>query len=246
MKRLSSLEAVRQSRTLRHGIGNLYRPGAHSVAILTSLAIGVMFVMSVYFIQHSLLDEIRIAAPPDAPNVFLINITTAKRTASLKFSRASPRSSTARHCHRRCRQPWRLSMEHRSNSSRRASPHDASRIRCLFSHGARTLPAATKILQGKWWDPKPSEPLVSVNEVAAENLGSVWTASWFGMRPAGSIRARVANIRRTDGARSGVNSQFVLSPGALDGFATAYFGAVRVKPGGIGALQKRMFESIPR
>ena len=93
--------------------------------------------------------------------------------------------------------------------------------------------------------PTPSEPLVSVNEAAAENLGIrlgnilVWNA------PGGTIRARVANMRRTDGARAGVNSQFVLSPGVLDGFATAYFGAVRVKPGGIGPLQKRVFESYP-
>src|SRR4029078_5459562 len=78
------------SRALRHGIGNLYRPGAHSVAILTSLAIGVMFVMSVYFIQHSLLDEIRIAAPPDSPNVFLINITERERDGVSKILETDP------------------------------------------------------------------------------------------------------------------------------------------------------------
>src|SRR4029450_13145650 len=53
--------------------------GAHAVAIMTSLAIGVMVILSVYFLQHSLLEEIRIAAPPDAPNVFLINITEREK-----------------------------------------------------------------------------------------------------------------------------------------------------------------------
>jgi putative ABC transport system permease protein len=110
---------------------------------------------------------------------------------------------------------------------------------------SQDVPEATEILEGEWWKGKPTEPLVSVNEAAAENLGIrvgnilVWNA------PGGTIKARVANLRRTDGARSGVNSQFVLSPGALDGLATAYFGAVRVKTGGIGALQKRVFESYP-
>ena len=245
MKRLSRLEAVRLSRTLKHGIGNLYRPGAHSVAILTSLAIGVMFVMSVYFIQHSLLDEIRIAAPPDAPNVFLINITSREKDGVTRILESEPAIVN--------RQPLSPAV------SATLASVDGTPIEQL-SQGVATrrftntvfvltwseaLPAATEVLQGKWWDPKPSEPLVSVNEVAAENLGIrldsilVWNA------PGGSIRARVANIRRTDGARSGVNSQFVLSPGVLDGFATAYFGAIRVKPGGIGALQKRMFESYP-
>src|SRR5262249_919676 len=90
MKRLSKLRLVQRSRSLRHGVGNLYRPGAHAVAILTSLAIGVMFVMSVYFIQHSLLDEIRIAAPPDAPNVFLVNITERERDGITKILESEP------------------------------------------------------------------------------------------------------------------------------------------------------------
>ncbi len=34
-----------------------------------------MFTLSVYSVQYSILDEIRSTAPPDAPNVFLINVT---------------------------------------------------------------------------------------------------------------------------------------------------------------------------
>ena len=245
MKRVSKLAAVRHSRSLRHGIGNLYRPGAHSVAILTSLAIGVMFVMSVYFIQHSLLEEIRIAAPPDAPNVFLINITDREKDGVSKILESDPAVVN--------RQPLSPAV------SATLATVDGTPIDQL-SRGVATrrftntvfvltwsesLPEATEILEGKWWEGKPAEPLVSVNESAAENLGIrignilVWNA------PAGKIRARVANLRRTDGTRTGVNSQFILSPGALDGFATAYFGAVRVTPGGVGALQKRVFDSYP-
>jgi putative ABC transport system permease protein len=245
MKRVSSMAVIRHSRALRHGIGNLYRPGAHSVAILTSLAIGVMFVMSVYFIQHSLLDEIRIAAPPDAPNVFMINITSREKDGVMKILEDDPAITK--------RQPLTPAV------SATLTSVDGTPVEQL-SKGIATrrftntvfvltwsqdVPAATEILEGEWWDGKPAEPLVSVNEVAAENLGIrlnsilVWNA-------AGSpIQARVANIRRTDGARTGVNSQFVLSPGVLDGFATAYFGAVRVTSAGIGPLQKRIFESYP-
>jgi putative ABC transport system permease protein len=245
MKRVSNAAFVRHSRTLRHGVGNLYRPGAHSVAILTSLAIGVMFVMSVYFIQHSLLDEIRIAAPPDSPNVFLVNITQREKDGVSKILESDPAIVK--------RQPLSPAV------SATLASVDGTPIEQL-QRGVATrrftntvfvltwsqdVPEATEILEGEWWKGKPTEPLVSVNEAAAENLGIrvgnilVWNA------PGGTIKARVANLRRTDGARSGVNSQFVLSPGALDGLATAYFGAVRVKTGGIGALQKRVFESYP-
>jgi putative ABC transport system permease protein len=245
LRRLSNLAVIRHSRSLRHGIGNLYRPGAHAVAILTSLAIGVMFVMSVYFIQHSLLDEIRIAAPPDSPNVFLINITEREKDGVSKILESDP--SIVR------RQPLSPAVS-ATLASVDGTPVDQ------LSKGVATrrftntvfvltwsqdLPEATTVLEGKWWEGKPSEPLVSVNEVAAENLGIHVGSSLVWNAPSGPIKARVANIRRTDGTRTGVNSQFVLSPGVLDGFATAYFGAVRVKSGGAGALQKRVFESYP-
>jgi putative ABC transport system permease protein len=110
---------------------------------------------------------------------------------------------------------------------------------------SQDIPIATEILEGEWWKGQPSEPLVSVNDVAAENLGLrvgqilVWNATGR------TVTARVANIRRTDGVRMGANNQFILSPGSLEGFPTAYFGAVRVTTAEIGALQKRVFESYP-
>jgi putative ABC transport system permease protein len=45
--------------------------------------------------------------------------------------------------------------------------------------------------------------------------------------------------------RVGGNNQFVLSPGSLEGFATAYIGSVRVRSSEIGALQARIFEEFP-
>ena len=138
MKRASSLAFVRHSRALRHGIGNLYRPGAHSVAILTSLAIGVMFVMSVYFIQHSLLDEIRIAAPPDAPNVFLINITQREKDGVSKILESDPAivnrpAAVTGGVGNTGIGGWNA---HRSALAE-ALPRGASRIRFSFSRGAR-------------------------------------------------------------------------------------------------------------
>src|SRR6185436_7987927 len=59
------------------------------------------------------------------------------------------------------------------------------------------------------------------------------------------IRARVANIRRTDGVRFGNNGQFIVSPGSLDGIPSIYFGSIRVIPSEIGNLQTRMLQAFP-
>src|SRR5262249_32103688 len=70
IRRLGRHSIVRRSAAFRHGIANLYRPGVHATAILASLGIGVMFTVTIYFLQYSLLEEVRLTAPPNTPNVF--------------------------------------------------------------------------------------------------------------------------------------------------------------------------------
>jgi putative ABC transport system permease protein len=110
---------------------------------------------------------------------------------------------------------------------------------------AREIPPTTQILEGQWWPPDTQESLVSVQENAAESLdlkvGSLVTWSSLG----GEIQARVANIRRTDAVRLGANNQFILTPQALEGFPTAYYGAIKVRRDGIAPLQARIFQQYP-
>jgi putative ABC transport system permease protein len=251
LKLLSTKSAIRNSPSLRHGIANLYRPGAHAIAILASISIGVMFTLSVYSVQHSILDEIQSTAPPDAPNVFLINVTEADHEALDRFIESDP-AITGRNPLTSSASAQLVSID--GKAIEEMPPTERSR-RFLDSPVtltvSRDMPPATKILNGTWWSEKENasgEPLVSVLQFAAETLqihvGSV--LEWTPTIPAGkSIRARVANIRRTDGASIGNNGQFVLSPGGLDGVSTLYFGSIRVTPSEIGALQSRIFQKFP-
>ncbi len=108
------------------------------------------------------------------------------------------------------------------------------------------MPPATQILDGSWWPPQPTEPLVSVQEIAAQALGlkvgSVIEWNAFG----GNIRARVANIRRTDAVRVGANNQFILSPGTLDNFSAVYYGAGRVRPERVAPFRHAFSMNFPR
>jgi putative ABC transport system permease protein len=245
VRRLGSHSFARRSASLRHGIANLYRPGAHAAAILASLGIGVMFTVSVYFLQYSLLEEVRLTAPPDAPNLFLINITDEEREGITQLLKT---------------EPGILDLQDLSPAvaaqiatidgvPMEQIPLEAGARRFLNTQfvltWARDIPPATEILEGAWWQSQPSEPSVSVQEFAAQALGlkvgSVveWTAV------GGTVRARVANIRRTDAVRVGANNQFILSPGTLDNFSAVYYGALRVKSERIGAIQARVFEQFP-
>ncbi|HYR42483.1 MAG TPA: FtsX-like permease family protein [Terriglobia bacterium] len=236
---------IRRSAALRHGIANLYRPGAHASAILASLGIGVMFTLSVYFLQHSLLEEVRLTAPPDTPNLFLINITDRERDGVVKILANDPAVID--------RQPLSPSVAAQlltiDGTPLEQIPLEEGARRFLNTQfvltWAQDMPPATQILEGSWWLPQPREPLVSVQEFAAQALGlkvgSIleWTAI------EGNIRARVANIRRTDALRVGANNQFILSPGTLDNFSLVYYGAIRVKPENAAAIQARIFQQFP-
>lgn len=245
VRKLSGHPIVRRSAAMRHGIANLYRPGAHATAILASLGIGVMFTLSVYFLQHSLLEEMRLTAPPDSPNLFVINITDRERDGIVRVLESESGIVD--------RQPLSPAVSAQlltiDKTPVEQIPIEEGARRLLNVQytltWARDIPPATEILEGSWWPAEPAEPLVSVQEFAAQALdlkvGTVieWTAI------GGTVRARVANIRRTDAVRIGANNQFILSPGTLDEFSPVYYAAMRVKPDRIAPLQAAIFKQFP-
>src|SRR5206468_2712056 len=66
---------------LRHGMANLYRPGNQAQTVLVALGLGVMFSLTIYLVQHSMLADIARSAPPEMPNVFLVGIAEEQKGA---------------------------------------------------------------------------------------------------------------------------------------------------------------------
>ena len=71
-------------------MANLYRPGNHAGAVLVALGTGVMFTLSVFLVQRSMLSQMLESAPPDMPNVFLVNITEAERAGLAELISRQP------------------------------------------------------------------------------------------------------------------------------------------------------------
>src|ERR1700761_3686582 len=59
---------------LRHGLANLYRPGNQSAAVLAALGTGVMLILSVFLMQHAIVDRMNSDATTSAANIFLVDI----------------------------------------------------------------------------------------------------------------------------------------------------------------------------
>ncbi len=231
--------------TMRHGLANLYRPGNHAEAVLVALGIGVTFTLTVYLVQHSLLAQLATSAPPGMPNVFLINVTSREQQGLLELLRRQAGVEGAPELVPAV--AARLVAIDGSPIERRSlHGHLRRYLRTRQVTWAAVAPQHTEILQGAWWKSADGAAAsVSVAEEAARILGIKlgtaleWEAS--GRR----FAARVAAIHRTESIRPGSSIEFIFSEGALEGLPAVYFGALRVRPANVAALQRSVFGKFP-
>lgn len=250
---LRSLKALLRTRAaerlpvnLRHGVANLYRPGNQAQSALVALGLGVMFSLTIYLVQHSLLADIARSAPPGMPNVFLIGITGEQKEAVRAMLRSQPGVEGA--------------PEIVPNVAVHLEAVEGTPVRQLALEGwgrrfLQTRPASfspvqpehTEILQGAWWSGRPEGGAhrVSVSEEAAKILnvrpGSQLRFSAFGR----TIDAEVTAVHRTEAIRVGAANEFIFDPETLAGLPASYYGGVRVKARQVAALQREAYRSFP-
>jgi putative ABC transport system permease protein len=230
---------------LRHGLANLYRPGNHAEAVLVALGVGVMFTLTVYLLQSSLLGQIAASAPPGMPNVFVINITESDRVAVRTFLEKGPGvegevivSASA---------SGRIKAIDGKPMEQIAVDGPAKRyLRARNLTWSAELPKQTEVLAGAWWKTwSPDRPEIAVSQETAKLLGikpgSVMDWDCGGHR----IAMRVVAIYRTEAVGPGANTEFITSPDTLRQVPMLYFGAARVAPAQIPQLQKLSFEKFP-
>jgi len=240
---LRSAAGARLPANLRHGMANLYRPGNQARAVLVALGLGVMFSLTIYLVQHSMLADIARSAPPGMPNVFLVGITPDQKDAVQKLIAAQPGVEHA---------PEIVSSVQIKIVTVNGAPIESltleGRGRRYRQTGSATWsdvkPEHTDILSGAWWTGGQTAR-VSVAEEAARTLnvrpGSHIQFSSFGR----TIDAEVAAIHRTEQIRPGASNEFIFDRASLDGLPANYFGGVRVKAAAVPALQRVAYEKFP-
>jgi putative ABC transport system permease protein len=233
--------------TVRHGLGNLHRPGNHAAFVLAALGVGVMFTLTIFLVQRSMLDQLMRSAPPGMPNVFLINITERIRPGLMELLAAQRGVERAPEIVAAV--PARLEAVNSVPVARiRAGEHNEHMRRFLRTRSVTWTaepPPHTTLLSGQWWHGKPGEALLAVNEEAAAILG-VKTGARLDFSSAGrAISARVACIYRPETIRPGSNVEFVFAPGALDGLPSIFYGSMRVRASEVTALQRAVYGKFP-
>ena len=208
------------------------------------MGIGVTFTLSVYLLQTTVLSQLIRSAPPDMPNVFLINITEEERGPLEELLRSHPGIEGG--------------AELLPSVAARLLAIDGVSLEELPLQGwnrrfraaraitwAERQPEEIEIVSGRWWSGEPAENAVSVREGAAEVL-AIRPGSTLQWRVGGKeVSARVAATHRVEGIRPGSSNDFVLNRRALAGLPTIYFGGVRVAPDQAVELQRKAFELFP-
>ncbi len=229
---------------IRHGLKNLNRPGNHISSVLVALGLGVAFVLSIYFIQTSLISQIVKSAPADFPNVFLLGATESDKH-ELEDLLSRQKGIVARALIPNL--PSRLSrIDGKTLDQLALDRHKRRYFQMEFNlTWSESKPPDMRIIEGQWWQPPFATPLISVGESAAENLniriGSILEFNIGGVM----VRGEVLNIRDSEFSRPGTSNQFIFSPHSIDGLPSSYIGTVRIEPSLVPQLQSSLFGQFP-
>jgi putative ABC transport system permease protein len=239
-----SKSPVRIPSIVRQGFGNLYRQGNQAQSILVAMGLGVMFTLSVYLIQHSLIDEIIQTAPPGVPNVYLVGVTLDQSAPLKQLIAAQPGILTAPELFPSVAARL-VKVDGQEIASR---PVEGPTRRYSATRSVtweKDVPENLAVRRGTWWKPETSEPVVSVATDAAQTL-DIHPGSLLEWEIAGrTMKVRVAAVHDVEAMRAAAPVEFVFNPQALAGLPVVFNGGVRITPSSAGALQRVIYEKFP-
>jgi putative ABC transport system permease protein len=230
----------------RQGAANLYRPGSQAGAVMVSLGLAMMLMVSVALLDGTLRDQLTRRSPERAPAFFFIDIQPDQAgpfadlvgriggirpelipvvRSRLAAINGRPIASDVR---TRREDVWYLTREYVLTWAAEAPGHNT-------------------VVSGRWWTAPEAarEPLISVEEEIAGQLGvSLGDTLSFDIQGV-TVTARVVNLRRVDWRSLNSNFFVIFSPGALDGAPSTYLATARARPEDEGRLQSAVVAAFP-
>lgn len=227
----------------RQGLSNLYRQGNQAQAILVAMSLGVMFTLSVYLIQSSVVADIIATAPPGVPNVFLTGVT-ADQAEPLKQLISQQRGIKAPAELGANISAQLLKIDGREDWA----PEDTPARRFARPRGVSwepEKPRNVEVFEGAWWNSAEPAAVVSVAENAARALDLHPGMQLEFSIDNQTVTARVVSLHRQTGFRATPDADFVFNRKTLEGFPVIYSGGVRVEAAQAGAIQRAVFQAFP-
>jgi putative ABC transport system permease protein len=228
---LNALSRLR-IRRLRYGLANLRRHARGNAVQVASLALGLTAVLLLTFTRNDLVDAWRRAAPPDAPNRFLIGVQRDQLDAVKRFLAAHGLREADLYPMVRGRV---VSINRQPVNEADYSEERARRLieREFNLSYMQAMPAHNSLAAGRW-----TADGLSVEEGIAQRLG--WKlGDELTFNVAGELfSAPITSLRHVRWDSMKVNFFVIAPPAVLARLPTSYISAFRVPPGGEGALNQ--------
>ncbi len=235
---------LRLPSAVRHGLANLYRPGNPSAALLAALGLGVMQIMTVYFVQQAVVRELHISSAPNLPNVFLVDITPSEIDGVRVLLKSQPSVTVP---------PEMLpvvssrivAIDGVAADQAKLKNFPKRMLQSISLTWADSAPPGTSAVAGKWWQVGEKSPVVAVSQRDAERLGvKVGSHLTFAAQDS-RFTATVVALTKADGQHAYSRAAFVLPPATLAGLPVVWYGGVHADPARVGELQRALFKAYP-
>ena len=245
---------------LRHGLANLYRPGNPSAALLAALGLGVMQIAAVYFVQRSIVNEMKVGAAGDLPNLFLMDMSHEEVGKVRKLLETEPMVHGAPEMipvvSARLLQIDGQTLEQRraesapSRPGRGAQRHRSPTLSLTWPPRPDSPPPGDTVVQGQWWTAQQARDAASRPLIAVESREAKWLRVKLGDSMIFSVEdqpmtAQVAAVYTVDSRHAFSRAGFVLPRTSLAGLPVVWYGGVHCDPKDTAALRQALYERFP-
>ena len=225
----------------RFALSGMARRRGLTLAQLCSLALGLMLLSLLGILRGDLLRSWQQSLPPDAPNVFLINVQEGQRdaVADMIVNAGLPQPDLYPLIRARL-----VSINGRPVHPDDYTDERAQRLadREFNLSVAERLPDSNRMVAGRWLDPQAPE--LALEEGMAESLG-VAVGDVLRFDVAGrQVDVSVSGLREVRWDSFEVNFFALLSPVALKGASATYITSLHVPPAA-DALKRDIVQAYP-
>jgi putative ABC transport system permease protein len=234
----------------RQGIANLHRPNNRTALLMLSLGLGTFLILTIYLVQHSLLEQLASEGYAKEGDTVLFDIQSDQRKAVIDLVRGQglPVVDEAPLITMRLSSVKGKTVESLLADKQNRIPHWALRREYRSTYGDK-LRSGEKLVSGTWHTAftNVAEAIpVSLEEGIARDLG-VNLGDDLGFDVQGvPLKTRIASLREVDWRRVQPNFFVVFPPGSLEGAPASSALVTRSETAQkSGALQRAVVQKFP-
>ncbi len=225
----------------RHGFANIYRPGNQARSVLVALGVGVMFTLSTYLLQRTVLQQVVSEGPGREGNLFLLDIRNSSAVTNLIQSQPGVTGKVELVGYIVSRL---VDKNGTPADQLRLSNMRQDQLQTIRITTADALPDSLVVERGHWWNPEATAPQLAISQQAQRDF-HLHIGDNIKFQVAGRfITAPLVAIFRRE-QRAPVRYDLVFPRNALKGLPVVYYGAVHVDPSKIPQVEEAVFEKFP-